>query len=109
MTIRRNSGLRLACMAMLAGMAQSGLASPTSNEFERCDDMRDASFRYCMEAAAKSDPSPDESACRTRSQEMKDACYRRVYEQYRRPSPAEQAERERLTREARRRAAQAAP
>lgn len=103
--------LHLACLLLLAGTVQTGLASPTSNEFKRCDDMRDASFSYCMEAKANTNTntSPDESACRTRSQEMKDACYRQVYDQHRKPSADELAMRQRMAREAERRAAQAVP
>ena len=107
MMIAKTTRLHLVCLLSLAGMLQTGLASPTSNEFERCDDMRDASFSYCMEL--KTNPPPNESACRTRSQEMKEACYRQVNEQYRKPSADELAKRKSMAREAERRAAQAVP
>lgn len=109
MSVTMNRQWRLACVVLLAALSQSGMASPTSDEFQRCDDMPDASFRYCM--ASKASPPADESACRIRAQEMKDACLRQLHERYRKPSPAEQAEqgkRQRMMREAQRRADEAA-
>lgn len=108
-----NPRLRFAAMVLLAGLSQSAPASPTSDEFKQCEDMREASLRYCMTTGATASPGlrPDEGACRTHAQEIKDACYRQVYDRYRKPSPAEQAERdkrERAMREAQRRAMEAA-
>lgn len=94
----------LLCMALLCGGSMA-VASPTSDEFQICSQMKKASLHACLEKQV----AQHSNACQQRARREEERCRAAVWARYARPDPAYEAARMAAQRkaEAEARAAQA--
>ncbi|WP_416047304.1 hypothetical protein [Cupriavidus basilensis] len=84
---RRAIGASLCGGALLASTAV--MSSPTSDEFQRCDEMARASLKVCLKKHA----GRDNDSCWQNARKKNIDCYAMVNNQYVRPDPASEAAR----------------
>lgn len=81
----------LAALLLLAGWCSSGQASPTAEEFERCEKMALSARQMC----GSESPPQTEAQCRALAQQVQASCRQRVRKEHR-PDWAERRAAERL-------------